>query len=160
MGRRNSNRPTEDQIVDFKIRLTAAFEDLRRRGYLARQNFQCCGGCAGYAMAVRAEELHEKGKRVMGTVFYHNQDNANLRDGEDFYLAYGELNTTKYGTLGRPNEEVGAEVVEVLRQNGISTEWDGNGATRILVKILPGSTGRTTGRNGRGGMGRDEVKTW
>lgn len=137
MGRRKSNRPTEDQIVDFKIRLAAAFKDLRHMGYLARQNFQCCGGCAGYAMAVRAEELHEKGKRILGTVFYHNQDNANLRDGEDFYLAYGELNTVKFGTLGNGNNYVGADVVRVLAQHGIATEWDGDGATRILVKILP-----------------------
>lgn len=115
--------------------LGEAFKRMRKAGLLARQRFECCGSCAGYAMAERATELVDKGKRdrIMGSVFYHRQDAADLDDRGFVYLAYGPLETAKHGTVGKPTEEVGKMVTRILAEVGLAFEWDGNPNTRILV---------------------------
>ena len=64
--------------------LREAFKELRKHGYTARMNFQCCQSCALY-------ELSEAGKNGKA-VFWGNQDNrsfdrwGNLRGG--MYLSW------------------------------------------------------------------------
>lgn len=94
---------------DVKETLNKGFTALRKAGYVARQNFMCCQGCAWAA-------LEEDPPKV---VFYHKQDTANLRRSSNVYLAWrGD----------------GDEIVRVLRSCNLDVEWDGSEETRIFVK--------------------------
>lgn len=116
--------------------LTNAFQTMRKAGLLARQNFWCCGSCAGYAMAQKATELIDKGKDVQeikGCVFYHNQDNERKRNGKNFHLAFGQLGSEKYGDIGLATKEVGRLVCQILSVFNITFKWDGKAETRIEI---------------------------
>lgn len=122
-------------------RLAEAFKELRKRGYLARMNFSCCQGCAGYELTTYAVELISTGKRtkesIRGCVFFHAQDNDGRRERGEFYLAHGPMNSREYGTIGIDSVEIGKEVCEVLAEFGVKTEWDGDPNTRIWVRENP-----------------------
>ena len=118
--------------------LTTVFEALSDMGYIAREDFACCGGCAGYELTQLAEDAIDRGRRaesIRGAVYYHRQDTERFAAGEDFCLGYGPLGSVKYGDLGLPTERVGREVVEVLGSHGVATEWDGDGDKRIKVLV-------------------------
>lgn len=130
MKRFNRNRIDPE----FEVRLNAAFADLRKQGFLVRKNFLCCQSCAGYSLSEKAGELVRAGKEFKGIVYYHNQDNANKKEGEDFYLAYGSVHHSTLGLLGLPSVEVGRAVVETFAERGLETEWNGDDTDRILVR--------------------------
>ena len=109
--------------LDFSTKLGNAFKAMREQGLLARQNFSCCGGCAGYSLVRMAVKKKQKGVEVKGCAFYHAQDNQNKRDGDNFYIGYGPLDTTEFGTIGLTDVEVGKIVVECLTAAGVETEW-------------------------------------
>ena len=138
MGRRRSwyrNTVPYEQVAEIKSNLTEAFKILRKEGYIARQNFYCCSGCAGSAIAGKVTEMPaSKVARIKGCVFYHNQGNSRLMATGEVYLAYGSVESTKHGTVGLPTVEVGKRVVEVLKTVGLTVEWDGDENTGILVK--------------------------
>lgn len=94
-----------------KTQLTKAFSDLRKIGYLARQNFSCCQSCAW------AEIPDDKSERA---VFYHRQDHMGMRETGEVYLSWAGN---------------GHEIVNVLKSNGLSVEWDGTPSRRIRVII-------------------------
>jgi hypothetical protein len=107
-------------------------------GYIAREDFSCCGGCAGYELTLLAEEAIDRGRpagSIRGAVYYHRQDAERFAAGDDFYIGYGSIDSVKYGDLGLSTERVGREVVEVLGSHGVGTEWDGDGDTRIKVLV-------------------------
>ena len=119
--------------------LTAAFKALRGLGFFAQQHFKCCRTCAGWAAANSLSELIDrdptKKDQIKGVVYYHKQDAENKRDGKDFYIAYGSIDTSKHGELGLPTVEVGKIVVTTFATFGVETDWDGNPDTRIKVKV-------------------------
>lgn len=90
-----------------KTKLTNAFRALRKLGYFARQNFLCCQSCAWAAVP------EDKAERA---VFYHSQDNSNLQKYGETYLAWAGD---------------GNEIVRILNENGVQTEWDGSTNQRI-----------------------------
>ncbi len=92
-----------------KTRITEAFKDLRKLGYFARQNFECCQTC-GWSRVPENKQNR--------AVFYHNQDNNSLRTEGKCHLAW---------------EGDGNEIVGVLNKHGIRTEWDGTDNKRILM---------------------------
>lgn len=114
-------RPTEEQVRRFKDALTLAFRALRKKGYLARQNFMCCGGCAGSALGDRWEQKHGKDVPAKG-VYYHRQDNERIPDTCETYLGWGGD---------------GEEICAALREQGLRVEWDGTEMQRILVGLIP-----------------------
>jgi hypothetical protein len=92
-----------------KEQLTKAFKELRKAGYFARQNYQCCQGCAW------AEIPDEKSERA---VFYHGQDKRKIDKYGDVYLAWsGDAE----------------EIVGILKNNGLDVEWSGDENKRIRV---------------------------
>ena len=120
--------------VEFKGKLNQAFKDLRKEGLIARQNFMCCGSCAGYSLTEMAVNKVRAGKVVNGAVFYHNQDKESLYNDGTLYLGYGNLDSTELGEIGLPTIEVGKIVVRILEKNGLQYEWDGTEDQRILIK--------------------------
>jgi len=89
--------------------LTKAFNALRKKGYFARQNFLCCQSCGWAAVP------EEKADKV---VFFHNQDNADKKRGRPFNLAWAGD---------------GQEICQILSENGVETEWNGDEHVRIKV---------------------------
>lgn len=101
-------------MTTTKQKITQSFRDLRKAGYFARQNFWCCQGC-GWS-AIPEESKHK-------AVFYHRQDTESF-DGKELkrplHLAW---------------DGDGHEIAGILRNNGLSVEWNGSPDTRI--KVLP-----------------------
>lgn len=100
-------------IKKFKEKIKIGFRNLRKNGYLARQNFMCCQGC-GWA---KLEEDYGE-ERTKKAVFYHRQDKEELDNGEPFFVCW----------VGD-----GHEIVKVLNDSGVTTDWDGDEGRRILL---------------------------
>ncbi len=92
-----------------KTNLSKAFSELRKNGYVAKQNFLCCQSC-GWA-ALNDDE-------AKNAVFYHNQDHRDFKQGCDLYLAWSGD---------------GNYIAETLIRFGMHINWDGTPNTRIAV---------------------------
>ena len=126
------------RVSELKPKLAAAFRAMRKEGLLAKQNYKCCQNCGGCALTIEAVNLLKSGKvkmkyHIKGCCFYHNQDNTNLKAGEPFMLAYGDMDSTEYGKIGLPTEKVGNIVTKCLDEAGVTWEWDGTAGQRIAV---------------------------
>lgn len=92
----------------FRTRLKRGFEALRKRGYFARQNWQCCNSCGCAALPTGTERY----------VFYHAQDDERMRSIGSVYLTWGGD---------------GYEIWQCFLEAGLAVTWDGRSDTRILV---------------------------
>lgn len=119
---------------DLKLALNEAFSRLRKKGFLAKQKWQCCGGCGFAALTGLIEE---KKLKPAGIVFYHSQDaevflpssrKYHREEGRQIYLAFGHLDDAE---VVRAGQDIVAAFVGLP---GIEVEWDGTAQTRILVK--------------------------
>lgn len=89
--------------------LTAAFRELRKLGYFARQNWKCCQSCGC------AEVPDDKADAY---VFYHRQDTEHMATTGRCYLAWGGD---------------GHKIAAVLTKHGLRVDWNGNPNVRIAV---------------------------
>ena len=121
-----------------KAHLNAAFRDLRKQGFLAKQDFTCCQSCGVSDLMDEAEFLAQTGRDVKGGIFYHMQDTDNLREDGRCHIAYVSFDLSK-GTSDAALEEaaivVGQVAVETLLRHGVKTEWDGTVARRIGIDL-------------------------
>jgi len=118
-----------------KTKLNAAFRQMRFAGLVARQNFSCCGNCAGYELATDVTKMPgTKRAKVKGCCFYHRQDTARMEAGYDLFLRFGPLETQGHGTVGLSAVQVGQLVTLILAQAGLTYEWDGTASQCIVVK--------------------------
>lgn len=118
-------------------KISKVFQGLRRRGIVAKQNYECCQSCGGAAITQEIENRIKAGKlvkeEVVGCCFYHAQDAASLRTRKTFHLAYGPVESSLYGEIGKHNADVGRIICEELARWGVKYDWDGNGMRRIEV---------------------------
>jgi hypothetical protein len=118
-----------------KQKLNVAFALMRQAGLIARQNFSCCGSCAGYDIAQHVTKMPAKKRaKVTGVCTYNRQDAVRLDRGGDLHLGFGSVNTQAHGSVGLPTAQVGRLVTLCLAQAGLSYEWDGEASRRILVR--------------------------
>jgi len=94
---------------DPNTALNAALADLRKDGYFARRNWQCCSGCGWSAIPEAKRET---------AVFCHAQDESRWREGNPIYLAWSGD---------------GQKIVGALAARGLKVAWDGSPAKRIEV---------------------------
>ena len=94
-----------------KSNLNNAFKALRKAGYFAKQNFLCCQSCGWAAMT------DEESKKA---VFYHRQDADDLKENGTCHLTW---------------DGDGNEIVKILNDNGVKTEWSGEKNKRIKIDI-------------------------
>lgn len=91
--------------MNDRDKIRAAFKELRKMGWFARQSFWCCQGCGCNAVP-------EKYKNKF--VFYHRQDAEHIRGGNidkyGVYLTHGEGGNT-------------TEILEILNKHGLNIEW-------------------------------------
>lgn len=124
-----------------KAKLTAAFRELRRRGFIARQNFKCCSGCAGAALGNELVERHKAGKPLpRGVVFYHRQDAEDLASSGRCMARFGQIlgydgNPEPLVTTPVETAAVGAEAVEVFRAAGVGVKWNGDPDQCIEISV-------------------------
>ena len=130
-----SIRETERQA------LSRAFKTLRKHGFVARQNFSCCGGCASCEIAENVSEMPEKRRgKVRGAVFFTRQDWSRLFEGPSWindpkvlWVAYGQVDTQAHGPIGLSTEEVGLALGMALQAEGLNVEWTGDANERVKV---------------------------
>lgn len=118
--------------------LNDAFKEMRKAGLIARQNFSCCGGCAGYEIATDVTRIidknPEKKNSIKGACFYHRQNNEDKVRGDNFYLHFGSIDTTKYGEVGLSTVSVGGLVCEILSMHHVPFRW--NGKLEECIEII------------------------
>ena len=71
------------QIVKDEV-IKPAFAKLRKRGYIARMNYLCCGTCLSYGLSEIAEK---KGKK--GYLGWHRQDTEKADRLGYIHIGYG-----------------------------------------------------------------------
>jgi hypothetical protein len=109
-------------------RLDRAFDELERRGIVARQHFSCCQNCGSQEILAEVDDAEDAGMVVRGHAYYHQQDTEGAADGFGLYVAYGSAG---FGTTA----EVGAEVAAVLAAHGFEVDWDGSPETRLYIPL-------------------------
>ena len=96
----------------FRQRLTRGFALVRRRGYVAKQNWQCCLGCGLAALPEGTTKY----------VFYHAQDAKRMDQTSSVYLAWGGY---------------GYEIRQCFLEAGLAVTWEGREDQRVLVSLPP-----------------------
>lgn len=131
MSFRHQRRIDWAEVDRLKGLLNTFFKMLRAQGFLARQDFSCCGGCG---MSELANVVETSKKTFKGVVFYHHQDTEGVKTGEGTYLVHSPA--TKE-TDDDARKAVGQRVVEIAKSCGLNVEWDGEPGTRIWVSSPP-----------------------
>jgi len=138
-------RKKYSKLDELKARITKAFRLLKKEnGIISRQNYLCCGSCAGYALADRIEkENKERPGRWNGAVYYHHQSNDNLVETGECYVAFGHAkecndpsNVVIDDSCPQDTKDIGQCLVEALELNSVKTEWDGSPFSCVLIKGL------------------------
>lgn len=113
----------------------AVMRELRKRGYIARGNFSCCRGCAGYELTCEAVERVKVGRPIVGCVFWTQQDEACRKRTGRWHLSYGPLHSKELGQIGKEAVDIGHEVMRLLTKHGVHCEWTGDPGERIWVHV-------------------------
>jgi hypothetical protein len=119
-------------------RLDDAFDELNRRGIMARHDWTCCGTCGHAAMPAEYDRCMalDPSLIIRGYAFYHNQDTESAADQGGLYLAYGATDDIDDDDLlDQTTLAIGREIVEVLNGCGLEVQWDESTETRILIDM-------------------------
>jgi len=112
-------------------RLDRSFAALDQVGIVCQQNFSCCGSCGSTEIWSVVNDVRNTGIDVRGYAFYHMQDTESAVDGSGVYLSYGAVEQGEASAL-----LIGREIVAVLNQHGLKTQWDESWSTRIFVELI------------------------
>lgn len=111
---------------DDKAAVDRLFKALRRAGYIARQNFYCCNGCASGKIANDFGAMPENRRvKVQGAVYYAKQEAARMWDNNSVGLCFGQIESGAY-TTDKSTMEVGQEVVKLALAQNLTVVWDGD----------------------------------
>ena len=111
-------------------KIRGVFAALRKEhGFICRMRFWCCMSCGCEGIEELAEKAKEKGQQKHGWAFFHQQDETGWWEYGCLYLAYGDIDGGQYNTV-----QVGKMLVKALKEQGLTVEWNGKAAQRILVK--------------------------
>lgn len=112
-----------EYVCKIRISIYNAFKLLGKNKVYTKMNFEDCQSCGCIEMNERT-----KNTDYIGWIFYHNQDNDDLCNKGQLYLAYKGLTV--------PNVNLGKMIINVLKESGLITEWNGNDNNRILISGL------------------------
>jgi hypothetical protein len=105
-------------MIPNKTALDGIFTRIEaNHGLAMRSNFLCCQSC-GHA-ALEADHLQYG--------FYHVQDMEHAVQDGKLYLAFS--------TEGEDDVQTAETIVEALREEGCTVEWDGTARKRIVVDV-------------------------
>lgn len=114
----------EDAADAVRPKVARAFKVLRKGNLICRMGFSCCMGCACAEL-----EPMVKARKARGAVYFHKQDDAGFRKGEDLYVRYSVANDD-----AEDWKALGTEVKAALEAEGLVVEWNGDVNTAICVK--------------------------
>jgi effector-binding domain-containing protein len=116
------NNYYSENYSENKEKLNKLFKFFRKTGYVARQNFACCGGCACAELSNYFEKkgIPEGDKRK--AIYYHSQDTARFRENPKSVM------------LGWNGD--GTEIVNLIQQLGLKANWNGTDSQRIEVLFI------------------------
>lgn len=118
---------TTDQKAEFRSRLRKAYSLFRKNlNAVARQNYLCCSSCAGSALGEQARIQNKK-----PVIFSHKQDAGSLSLGY-MSVRYGNLDGNDI-----EDQELGRQIVQILRQVGLSVDWNGSPNQVIKAQYIP-----------------------
>jgi hypothetical protein len=109
--------------TETKIKVTKLFKQLRKEGYVARQNFMCCSGCAIAA-------LPETKKTAF---YYHRQDNDDF-EGKGYGRGNGMLPIRYCGDDEAEIKRSADRCAELAKSLGLEVDWNGDTSKVIYVK--------------------------
>lgn len=126
---------TWPEITDFD-RLSAAFDALERRGFVALHNPHSAPSSASYI----AEVAHEKsGGATAGkhyAVFYNTQSLERAIEGSGLCIDFMAFpDNPKYVNSHTAWMAAGMMVVEALEAQGLTTEWSGDPSENVLLHM-------------------------
>ena len=124
----------EQQTKNFKAEISELFRALRKKGFMAKQNYWCCGGCAMSAAGQEAEEQFNKGKAYESVALFHKQEAARIREGSDrCHIMFDSL------IDNQDQAEVGKIIHDTAVELGMVVEWNGNPAYRVVLYSREGT---------------------
>lgn len=115
--------------MEMRQQVLEVFKRLRKQGLVARANHWCCQTCGGYSIG---QHIDKNPGKFKGYVFWHNQDEARLREDDDLFLAWG---SSKDDASDQEAETIGKLIVEELsKEQGLFIIWNGSRSDRIRVR--------------------------
>lgn len=115
--------------------ISKAFAALRKQGFIARQSFQCCSGCAGNQIGNEFDAMApDQRAQILGSVFYHKQDKESFTRTGKLHIRFGQIETAKDFRTRLSTRKVGQKVVEALKAEGLDVQWDGSPSATIVVQ--------------------------
>ena len=132
-------RMSPDEVAAIRHRVQAAFGELRKVGFITKTNFSCCMSCA----VAELQEIAEKRRRNRA-VYWHMQDEAHFRKGGllDVRYCYLPPQNIKREDTSALEAQIGEQVADALRKQGLQVEWSGNPATTIQVTGVASQSSR------------------
>jgi hypothetical protein len=127
------DRRDADDIGTVRQLILDAFAELRTKGFIARANFQCCTGCATYALGELAKARIAQNKVFNGVVYWHKQNDEGWYEAGSMHIGYGCYTNDDGVDFGLPESEIGLAVVTALVKRGVRCEWNGSTDAKILV---------------------------
>lgn len=94
---------------ELRVKLNTFFKEMVELGYTSKQNFWCCQNCAWNALS---------DKECKKVVFYHNQDNDDIKEFGYVHIAWNGS-----GKLIRKTAE----------KAGLTVEWNGSKDERMKL---------------------------
>lgn len=121
-------------------KINQLFATLRSQGFIARQNFLCCGNCASSAIADHLEVLYNKNLKkfnsLRGVVFFHRQDTASAINNNKLYLRYGHpLDGISNALDVERVVSVGEIICAELDKLGLKWSWNRSPFETIVVDL-------------------------
>lgn len=140
-----------DGDLTAKERITLAFKALRKRGFITKQNFLCCGGCASYSIGEQIEKKHGKNTpeaNAQKAVFYHRQ---NAEAFNEYGEIEGWLHLSWFSDETKTEAErleVAVEIAEELLAQGFEVEIPSSHMVTVIVapNVTRSRYGRRKGR--------------
>lgn len=125
--------------MSYDKQIHMAFRAMRRAGLLSRMNFMASASTAEDQMAVDYIKFLTTGKvkegEVKGCVYFTASDNNDRLKKNKFFLTYGNIILDSGDEIGIGNKEVGEIVVNICKNAGIKTSWNGDPDNRIEVDL-------------------------
>jgi len=123
------NQINQDDLKNGKALLAKAFADLRKQGFVAKQNFMCCSSCACASIWTDIEKAPGK---YIGAVYYHKQDTDHLKESGEFCVGFGPMNVDAEDWVWLL---AGHAAKTTFERHGLAVEWDGTKNQRLTIKL-------------------------
>jgi hypothetical protein len=117
---------------NLKSTLSQAFERLEQHErIIARKHHACCSSCGTKIMNDLSNEHPDA---YDGYVFFNHQDTTSAVDSGSIYLSFGTFHAYEDDDddlCAEYTKEVGERIFNILREEGVSCEWNGNSRSKI-----------------------------